>query len=98
MLGYRLRKLRLERGMTQTQLAKRIGISKSAISGYELELRQPTYNVLRKLARFFDVTTDYLIGNFNINRVHSALTDKQIGNTIKILNDLLRLLQELDLY
>lgn len=52
MLGYRLRKLRLERGMTQTQLAKRIGISKSAISGYELELRQPTYNVLRKLARF----------------------------------------------
>lgn len=44
------------------------------------------------------MTTDYLIGNFNINRVHSALTDEKIGNTIKILNDLLRLLQELDLY
>lgn len=98
MIGYRLKKLRIERGMTQTQLAQRIGVTKSTISGYELELRKPTYDILRKIAQLFGVTTDYLVGNFDVGRIDGVLTEAQITDMIKSMEMLLRLLKELDLY
>ena len=61
-LGERLRALRNEQGITQTQLSKKIGISKAMISSYELEQRQPSYPILIKLATYFGVTTDFLLG------------------------------------
>ena len=61
-LGARLRTLRLERNITQTEMSKRVGVTKAMISSYELEQRQPSYDVLIKLATFFDVTADYLLG------------------------------------
>ncbi len=62
-LGERLRTLRTERRITQTDMAKQVGITKVMISSYELEQRQPSYEVLIKLAVFFGVSTDYLLGN-----------------------------------
>jgi transcriptional regulator with XRE-family HTH domain len=61
-LGERLRALRLEKKITQTEMSRRIGISKVMISSYELEQRQPSYDVLIKIAAFFNVTTDFLLG------------------------------------
>ena len=61
-LGTRLRTLRLERNITQTEMSKRIGVTKAMISSYELEQRQPSYDVLIKLAAYFGATTDYLLG------------------------------------
>jgi transcriptional regulator with XRE-family HTH domain len=61
-LGERLRILRLEKQITQTEMARRVGITKVMISSYELEQRQPSYGVLIKLAAFFGVTTDFLLG------------------------------------
>ena len=61
-LGARLRTLRLERNITQTEMSKRVGVTKAMISSYELEQRQPSYDVLIKLAAYFGVTTDYLLG------------------------------------
>ena len=61
-LGERLRALRLERNITQTDMSRRIGVSKAMISSYELEQRQPSYGILIKFAAFFGVTTDYLLG------------------------------------
>ena len=49
-------------GMTQTQLAKQAGIPLTTISGWINANRLPDYNAIKKLAQFFDVTTDYLLG------------------------------------
>ena len=60
--GERLKSLRLENKMTQTQVADRVGVATSAISSYESGVRLPSYTVLIKLSRLFHVTTDYLLG------------------------------------
>jgi len=60
--GKRLKELRTNFGLTQAQLAERIGVTKSVISFYELQERCPSPDVLIKLSRIFHVTTDYLLG------------------------------------
>ncbi len=60
--GEKLKTLRTEAGMTQTELAKRLSITKSVVSYYELQERTPSPSVLVQLADIFHVTTDYLLG------------------------------------
>lgn len=58
-----LRKLRIERDLTQDQLASIIGVSKSTIGMYEQGKRVPKVDAtLKRLADFFDVSIDYLMG------------------------------------
>ena len=61
-LGERLKALRIEHKMTQTQVSERIGVAVSAVSFYESGVRLPSYPVLIKLSRLYHVTTDYLLG------------------------------------
>ncbi|BAD74778.1 transcriptional regulator [Geobacillus kaustophilus HTA426] len=61
-LGDRLRKLRQEKKLTQEELGKKINVTKVSISGYENGNRTPDTETLQKLADFFNVTTDYLLG------------------------------------
>lgn len=58
----RLKELRTEEGLTIVDLAKAIGVSNIAISRWERLQRIPNIEVLYKLARFFKVSADYLIG------------------------------------
>ena len=60
--GETLKKLRLQEGLTQQQLADRLGVTKSVVSYYELQERYPSPEVLTKLASVFHVTTDFLLG------------------------------------
>ena len=59
--GDKLRNLRKEAGMTQSDLAKRLNITKSVVSYYELQERTPSPDVLIQLANIFHVTADYLL-------------------------------------
>lgn len=61
-MGDKLKSLRLEKKLTQKQVADRIGLAISAVSSYESGSRYPSYEVLVQLARIFHVTTDYLLG------------------------------------
>ena len=61
-MGSKLKALRNENGLTQTQVAKRLGVAVSAVSSYESGVRYPSYSVLIKLSRMYHVTTDYLLG------------------------------------
>ncbi|MDE5655116.1 MAG: helix-turn-helix domain-containing protein [Clostridia bacterium] len=58
----RLKELRAEKGLTQAQLAKATKISTTAISYWENGERIPNAKAVITLARFFEVTTDYLLG------------------------------------
>ena len=62
MRGDRLKKLRQEKKLTQEQLGKIIHVSKVSISGYESGDRTPDTENLSRLANYFEVTTDYLLG------------------------------------
>ena len=61
-IGGRLKTLRLQKHLTQSQLAERLGITKSMVSAYETATRYPSYEILFKLAFLFGTTTDYLLG------------------------------------
>ncbi len=63
----RLKKLRIQNNITQEQLAKRIGLTKSVISAYETGIRMPSYEALLAISRVFKVSIDYLLGNENSN-------------------------------
>ena len=60
--GIRVARLRAAKGLSQAQLAERIGITKGMVSAYENSIRMPSYPVLIKIAGVFNVTTDYLLG------------------------------------
>lgn len=78
--GKRIKALRQNAGLTQQQLAERIWVSKAAISNYELYERNPSPEILIKLARVFHVSTDYLLGIEEKTQVLdvSDLTDEDI--------------------
>lgn len=54
--------LRLDNGLTMDEVAKAIGINKSDISRYENEITKPNAEVVIKFAKYYGVTTDYLLG------------------------------------
>ena len=58
----RLRELRRRKKMTQAQVAKRLNLSKTAVSGYENNTKTPSVDVLIQLSILYGVTTDYLLG------------------------------------
>lgn len=60
--GDRLKSLRLERGLTGTELGEVFNFSRSGVSNWEIRNREPSLEVLKQLASYFNVSTDYLIG------------------------------------
>lgn len=58
----RLRELREEKGLSITALAKETGFSQVAIGRWENKLRVPNIETLIVFAKYFNVTTDYLLG------------------------------------
>ncbi len=58
----RLKDLRLEKGLSQRELAKSVNISHVAIARWESASRVPNAEAVVTLAKFFGVTTDYLLG------------------------------------
>lgn len=62
LLGVRLKELRTNKGITQEELGKIIGVTTSMIGMYEISKRKPSIGMLTGIADYFNVTTDYLIG------------------------------------
>lgn len=60
--GERLKELRERDGLTQKQLAAETDFSQGMIARWEHGVHEPTASAIIKLAHFFDVTTDYLLG------------------------------------
>ncbi|WP_412177902.1 helix-turn-helix domain-containing protein [Priestia flexa] len=60
--GKRLATLRKEKGISQYEFADRIGFSRGQVANYEQGKREPDYETLQKIADFFNVSTDYLLG------------------------------------
>ena len=61
-LSKRLTKIREERGYKRTELAETLGIPYRTITNYETGEREPGHSYIIKIAKMFDVTTDYILG------------------------------------
>lgn len=62
MYGNIIRELRLEKGLSQKNLALSLGTTQSTIGKYEREELQPNVETIIKLCNIFGVTSDYLLG------------------------------------
>ncbi|WP_186446235.1 helix-turn-helix domain-containing protein [Paenibacillus cremeus] len=63
--GDRIAHLREKHALTQEDLANKLGISRAALSHYETSRREPDYETIDKIASFFRVSIDYLLGRTN---------------------------------
>ena len=89
MLNENIKKLRASRSLNQVEFAKILGVSKQCVSNWENDNVVPSVDMLLKLATFFNVTTDYLLGRTNTKSLDvSKLTDEQIGHISNIISDL----------
>lgn len=61
-IGERIKYLREAKGLTQKDVATRLGLESAAVSKYELNLREPNIEALKKLSEIFCVSTDFLLG------------------------------------
>ena len=79
-LSDRLKKLRQEKRLRQDQVAALVGVTKSTVSTWESDIRQPSYQVLIQLANLYHVSTDYLLGRSHDRIVDlSGLTDAEVA-------------------
>lgn len=72
MIDKMLVKLRKQKGVTQSQMAKDTGLSRGQIANYEVGSRQPDFETLKKLSDYFGVSADYLLGRDTYSVVISA--------------------------
>ena len=91
-LNENIRKLRIARGMNQVEFAKTINVTKQCVSNWENDNVVPSIDMLCKIADFFGVSTDYLLGRVEKRVVDvSNLTEEQICHITSIIKDLAKL-------
>lgn len=89
-MGLRLKELRESKGLSQSQVAKRLSLSRASISGYENNLAVPSIEVVCKFALLFGVSSDYLLGLDNRKAIIiDGLTKRQMDVITDIINTLL---------
>ncbi len=79
--GSMLKSLRIEHNLTQSELAKKIKLSKANVSKYEAGLVEPSLETLTLIANLFNVSTDYLLGQTDIKNP-SAENSEGVGENI----------------
>lgn len=77
MNGRKLKNLREKKGLLQKELGDKLNISASTIGMYEQDRRDPDFETLKKIANFFNVTTDYLLDNTNNTDMDEELKEKE---------------------
>ncbi|HDR4901578.1 helix-turn-helix transcriptional regulator [Bacillus thuringiensis] len=83
--GNIIRDLRKQKGITQKELAHSLQLSESTIGMYERNERQPDYNTLIRIADYFNVSTDFLLGrDFNVKEDRNNKELDQWLNDIKL--------------
>ena len=72
----RLKELRQERNLSQTALAQIIGVSQKAIDYWERGINEPKATYIIRLADYFDISSDYLLGRENSNTLAFSIVYK----------------------
>ncbi len=79
MFRLRIKELREEKGLSQKKLADSLGLSAGTVGNWESGIREPNFDTATKVADFFDVTVDYLLGNSDVRNPKTTIpTDDDI--------------------
>ena len=89
MLNENIKRLRMARGLNQVEFARVMGVSKQCVSNWENDNVVPSIDMLCKIADFFGVGTDFLLGRSERRVIEvSNLTEEQIDHIAIIVSDL----------
>ena len=92
MLHIRIRELRKAKGLTQVDLANALGVTKQSVSNWENDNIQPSIDMLVRIANYFSVTTDYLLGLAAEQPLCvTGLTPVQIAHIQALIGDILQM-------
>ena len=100
--GTNLKKIRQDNNLTQEELAKKINTSRSNIANYENDKNMPSIDVLEKLSKVFNCSTDYLLGKSHIrnydkdeqefrfayHKEMEGLTDEEIADALRFYKEM----------
>lgn len=97
LLNTRLKELRKENGITQSELAKSLNVSRSSIAMYENGERIPSYETLEVISDFFNVSILYLLGKESVDysneelfKINEKLSDNQKRLLLAIAKQILK--------
>lgn len=90
-LNENIKKLRMERGLNQVEFARKMSVTKQCVSNWENDNVVPSVEMLMRLADFFSVSTDYLLGRTE-QRVLDVgnLDDTTVAHLSLLIDDLKR--------
>ena len=90
-LNENIKALRLAHGMSQVEFARLVGVTKQCVSNWENDNVLPSIEMLVKIAEYFHVSTDYLLGRTNAAILQvDGLTHEQIGHISLLISDLVK--------
>lgn len=92
----RIKQLREKRGLIQEILAAELGITQQMLSKYEKDVTLSKVDILKKIAAYFNVTTDYLLGVSDVKR--DLQRQMKMNETLDEFYDLVEVYKELDSY
>ena len=94
MFAVRIKNLRKSRELNQVQLAERLGVKKQSVSNWEIDNIMPSIDMLIRIADFFAVSTDYLLGR-DVQEAAAphmldvtGLTPRQVEHIQSVVDDL----------
>lgn len=92
----RIKQLREKRGLIQEILVAELGITQQMLSKYEKDVTLIKVDILKKIAAYFNVTTDYLLGVSDVKR--DLQRQMKMNETLDEFYDLVEVYKELDSY
>lgn len=88
-MSEKIRNLRKDFNISQVELATRLGVTKQCVSNWENDNILPSVDMLVKIAKYFNVSTDYLLGLDSANVIDvSGLSDAEIAHIKLLIQDL----------
>ena len=92
MLNQRIHELRTARNLSQVKLAEKLGVTKQSVSNWENDNIQPSIEILIKLAEFFGVSTDYLLGLDEKRTLNvTSLSLEEVAHIQQIIDDIAKI-------
>ena len=74
----RIKTLRESAGLTQAEVARQLGMSRSGVNAWEMGLYVPSTQYIVELAKYFNVSTDYLLGKSTVRNLSNLNSDNQL--------------------
>lgn len=95
MIGEKIRELRERQGLTQAELAKKLGVTRSGVNAWEMGISMPSTQYTVALALFFEVSTDFLL---DVESTASLPVDGMTDEDILLVRDIIRHLKKKGCY